>query len=317
MMRALSAIAQLFAIAALAAAEEPLPRPPPDLVRLDNGTVKVGLDQSMGASITHLSWTGHAGNAVNSYDPGRLIQQSYYAGIRIDRRAEGQHEAWSPWNWNPIQGGGVGSWSEVKRCEKLEDGTVFSVTIPKLWDMSDEPAAALMHQWTGFEPSMPNVVRVRCELVSKRDSDDRWGPARRNHQEVPATYFIRCFDTFRSYLGDGRWRLESCKFGPPWSRTKAPRDALACFASNGQGIAIFSPEASTWNYGPTLEGDSDDPLDPACVHIAGVTTAELGRRSTYRYRYWIVVGKEKQIAKRLDELWVKYSSERAELRVEE
>src|SRR5688572_11743353 len=74
-----------------------------ELLLLDNGTVKVGIDRAKGAAITWLSWTAYPKNAVNIADPGRLIQQSYYAGLRLDRKADGQHKAWSPWAWNPIQ----------------------------------------------------------------------------------------------------------------------------------------------------------------------------------------------------------------------
>ena len=37
----------------------------------------------------------------------------------LDRRAEGQSKAWSPWSWNPIQGGGVGSWARVTEFKHL------------------------------------------------------------------------------------------------------------------------------------------------------------------------------------------------------
>lgn len=59
-----------------------------ELLFLDNGTVKVGIEKSKGASITWLSWSSYPKNAVNHGDPGRLIQQSYYAGKTLDRQAE-------------------------------------------------------------------------------------------------------------------------------------------------------------------------------------------------------------------------------------
>ena len=303
-------LCSLVAITGLHAAPA---EPKADLVLLDSGTVKVGIDRARGASITHLSWTAYPKNTVNIHDPGRLIQQSYYAGKRLDRRAEGQHKAWSPWVWNPIQGGGVGSWAAAPKIEKLPDGTLHSETVPKLWDMPDEEARALMRQWTGFELGMPNVVVARCEIVCKRTPGDRWGAARMSSQEVPATYFTRNFDTFKTYLGSGRWRTETTKPGPPWSRTSdSPRKAMACFDKDGQGIAVFSPSARSWNYGPVGRPGTSDPLAAPCVHIAPVARTKLGPRSTYSYRYWLAVGTEEQIAKRLDALWDKYSKETAE-----
>ncbi len=285
-----------------------------DLLLLDNGTVKIGINRAMGASITWLSWAAYPQNMINSVDPGRLIQQSYYAGKSLDRTAEGQSKAWSPWSWNPIQGGGVGSWARVTESKRLDDATLYSETIPKLWDMADEEAAALMRQWTAFEPAMPDVVVVRCELICSRALNDRWGPARLSPQEIPACYFTRNFSTIKSYLGQGQWRAEQQPPGPPWGKAEPPLKAMACFAANGQGVAVFSPtSARTWNFGPHGAGASDDPAAGPCVHVAPLDRVNLGPQSAYRYRYWLVVGTEAQIAARLDLLWQKYSTERAEL----
>jgi hypothetical protein len=231
-----------------------------DRLLLDNGTVTVGIDRAKGAAITWLSWTAYPKNMVNSADPGRLIQQSYYAGLRLDRRGDGQSKAWSPWSWNPIQGGGVSSWARVTAFKRLGDHTLYGETIPKLWDMPDEEATALMRQWTSFEPGMPDVVVVRCEFIAQRAHGDRWGPARLSPQEVPACYFTRNFSTVKSYLGEGQWRAESQPPGPPWGKARPPRQAMALFAANGQGVAVFSPAATQpWNFGPHAGGTTDNP----------------------------------------------------------
>jgi hypothetical protein len=292
--------------------------PSADLLAINNGTTKIGIDRSKGASITWLSSTDYPKNMVNIADPGRLIQQSYYAGRPLDRTADGQHKAWSPWPWNPIQGGGVGSWARVTTFKKVDDKSLKSVTIPKLWDMDNEEAEALMKQHTSFEPDMPNVIVVRNEFISKRSAEDRWGKTTSNHQEVPACYFTRNFGTIRSYLGNGNWRDESQAPGPPWGHAQPPRLTMACFNADGQGVAIFSPTSGkTWNFGPHGTGKSNDPTAGPCVHVAPVSRVKMAPHSTYRYRYWLIVGTEKQLATRLDALWRKYSSERAELIVPE
>jgi hypothetical protein len=285
-----------------------------ELLMLDNGTVQVGIDRAKGAAITWLSWAAYPRNMVNSADPGRLIQQSYYAGLRLDRKTEGQSKAWSPWSWNPIQGGGVGSWARVNEFKRIGDHTLYAETVPKLWDMPDEEAAALMRQWTGFEPGLADVVVVRCEFIAQRADGDRWGPARLSPQEIPACYFTRNFSTVKSYLGDGQWRTESQPPGPPWGRTNPPRNAMALFAPGGQGVAVFSPAATQpWNFGPHGGGASEDPAAGPCMHVAPIDRVLLGPKSTYRYRYWIVVGTETHLAGRLEELLRKYPAERAEL----
>lgn len=281
-----------------------------ETLTLDNGTVQVSVDRKKGASITWLSWRGQPNNAVNIADPGRLIQQSYYAGKSLDRKGDGQHKAWSPWTWNPIQGGGVGSWSRVTKLEKAAD-RLTSETIPKLWDMPNEEAAAVMRQETGFEPGMPNVVVVTCEFESRREEGDRWGPAVPRHQELPACYFTRSFLQIKSYLGDGRWRDESQPPGPPWGRASPPRKAMACFDTRGQGIAVFSPVSTgPWNFGPHGQGDSADPQAGPCVHVAPIETVKLEPRAVLRYRYWLVVGTGSAIAVRLDTLRERFSGEK-------
>ncbi len=304
----------LSVVAAAAVLSAARPLHAEDLLYLDNGVIRIGIERGKGASITALSWSGYPGNAINSHDPGRLIQQSYYAGKGIDRTAEGQHKAWSPWTWNPIQGGGVGSWARVVKFQKEEDETLFAETIPKLWDMPDEEADAVMRQWTGIEEGMPNVVVVKCEFVSKRRANDKWGAPVARHQELPACYFTRNFSRFASYLGDGKWREESQPAGPPWGRADPPRKAIACFDGGGQGIAVFSPASDErWNFGPHREGHSSDPLGGPCVHLAPIATVKLSPQTTLRYRYWLVVGTEAEIEARLDALWAKYSAEALEL----
>lgn len=283
-----------------------------DVLFLDNGTVKVGIDREKGAAITWLSCQEYPKNIVNLADPGRLIQQSYYAGKSIDRRADGQSKAWSPWAWNPIQGGGVGSWARVHAFKQVDERTLYAETVPKLWDMPNEDAAAIMRQWTAFEPSMPDVLVVRCEFESQRQEIDRWGPTLPRHQEIPACYFTRNFADAKSYLGDGKWRDESQPPGPPWGRAHPPRKAMAFFSETGLGIAVFSPSATQhWNFGPHGRGLSEDPAAGPCMHVAPLDQVALAARSTYRYRYWLVVGNAESLTTRLDQLWAKYSEEKA------
>lgn len=306
----------LAASTAMAAPAKPadLTTPESVLLTLDNGTVKVGIDRSRGAAITWLSWSAHPENAVNHSDPGRLIQQSYYAGKRLNRMEDGQSKSWSPWSWNPIQGGGVSSWARVNAFQRIGQATLFSETVPKLWDMPDEEAAALMRQWTSFEPGMPNVVTVRCEFISKRSNTDRWGPALLSPQEVPACYFTRQFGTVKTYLGDGKWRAEQQPPGPPWGRSETPRKAMALLNGDGQGVAVFSPAGNErWNFGPHSTGDNSDSAAAPCMHVAPIARVKLGPKSELRFRYWLVVGTEAQLAARLDALWEKYSNERLEL----
>lgn len=289
-----------------------------DLLTIDGGAVKVGIDRDKGGAITWLSSAAYPRNMVNIADPGRLIQQSYYAGHSLDRTDQGQSKSWSPWPWNPIQGGGVGSategsWARVTLFEKTEN-SLHCETIPKLWDMADEEAEAVMRQWTSIPPNMPGVVRVRCEFQVRRAKTDRWGEAGQRPQEIPACYFTRNFSQVKSYLGDGKWRDEQHPPGPPWGTANPPKNAMAMFESGGQGVAVYSPASTqAWNFGPHGGGNSSDPTAGPCMHVAPLDRLQLGHRSIYRYRYWLIVGNQTEIATRLDQLAKLYSDERSEL----
>lgn len=283
------------------------------LLMLKSSEIRVGIDREKGASITWLSSQAYPKNMVNLSDPGRLIQQSYYAGRSLDRTSNGQSPSWSPWPWNPIQGGGVGSWARASVFQQQGD-TLYSETIPKLWDMPDEPAAALMRQWTSLEPDLPGAIRVRCRFESQRHANDRWGAARELAQELPACYFTRNFSGVKSYLGDGKWRAETQPPGPPWGHAAPPLATMACFNEQGHGVAVFSPAATRdWNFGPHGEQVTADPTSGPCMHVAPIGSLLLGPQSKFEYRYWLLVGDETSLARSLDVLIKKYGDEQIKM----
>ncbi len=272
----------------------------------ESATVKI--EQDRGGAITWLS-RGGGKNLINRHDLGRLIQQSYYAGKKRDRRDEGQSIAWSPWQWNPIQGGSfAGKPSEVEEFGKTDD-TLHSRTVPKLWDMPDETAAAIMEQWTSFEPGSPHVLRVRNKLVCERSADDIWGGATGQHQELPAIYLVRSMRHARVYLGGGEWEdFEMPELSPSgWGRVKPPHRAMAFFDDQGRGLAIYSPRGDqAWNCGVVGSSKTEDPAAADTVHVAPLATVALGPDSVFEFNYWIILGDEETIARSLDELIAKY-----------
>jgi hypothetical protein len=279
-----------------------------DSLSLNNGVTTVKIDRTRGGAITWVSVSGGT-NLINLHDLGRLVQQSYYAGARLDRRAEGQSPAWSPWTWNPVQGGSFAHAPGILDKFESRDGVLHSLTRPKLWDMPDETAACTMEQQTEFEPGQRNVIRVTNTLVIRRPADDRWGAPDARHQELPAIYLVRAFATARIYEGEGRWT----DFELPalskkgWGRPVAPKRAMAFFRADGLGFAIYSPAAdATWNSGVTGTSRSADPMHADTTHVAPIATVTLDRDTTYTFRYWMLLGDATTLARDLDKLLSTY-----------
>jgi len=129
-----------------------------DELVIDNGILTLKLDLTRGGAISYISLSGSQRNLVNIADEGRYIQQSYYAGNKLDRKAEGQSPRWSPWTWNPIQVGDVyRNRAQILSFQK-NNNELYVKCIPMLWDMNNHPAEAEMEQWTWLESNVLKYV---------------------------------------------------------------------------------------------------------------------------------------------------------------
>ncbi|HRE99156.1 MAG TPA: hypothetical protein PLI18_01480, partial [Pirellulaceae bacterium] len=86
-------------------------------IELDNGRLRVSVRLDSGGGIDRIGPSPQLGlgaeraNLIDSFDRGRLVQQSYYGA------EDGSLWNDRPWRWNPVQGGG---W-------RGEPGTVLDV----------------------------------------------------------------------------------------------------------------------------------------------------------------------------------------------
>jgi|GEM_PF-283608 len=284
---------------------------------LDNGVLKLIAPTSEGASFDFLSANGGE-NLLNNHDQGRLIQQSYYAGASLDRTAVGQSNSWSPWSWNPIQGGDASE----KLAQVVEVGTsdfgkgFFSRTIPLLWDMTTgEKGKAWMDQWNQFEPGMSNVIRVTCRLTCFRDADDVWGGAVNRHQELPAVYLIRKLNKTVTYQGANPWTNDTAEIvsaepttsGFIWRKYYPSEGWIAMVnPTTDTGVGIYRPIGTTlWNVGSTGKAPGTANSSQT-MHMAPIRTMKLDRDSIMVYRYWIIFGTPATIRSRVYELHNRY-----------
>ncbi len=264
---------------------------------LDNGVMKLGIDSDYGGAIVYVSHSDSKTNLVNVHDHGRLIQQSYYAGKSLNRQNEGQHPRWSPWFWNPVQGGNwAGEKSITLALSAINDGEIlYSKSQPRLWDMDKELAKATMQQWMQFEQGMNNVIRVDNRLVSWRQKKDIWGEPVFRHQECPAVYLIRDMEKVVFYDGDKPWQNDPLTVvtehsGPPWQKYYPKENWIACvYPSNNFGVGIYSTyDDQFWYVGSV--GSSGGAKSAATMHIAAINGKSLDYDTVWSYTYWIIIG---------------------------
>jgi len=261
-------------------------------IALDNGHICLKQDLGRGGSICYLSRSGEDRNIVNVYDEGRLIQQSYYAGRSLNRQAEGQSPDWSPWSWNPIQGGNsAGRGARILHAERT-DTTLYVKCVPMLWDMSGHEAEAIMEQWTELDG---NVVHVHNKLTCHR-TDTIYGEGIENPQEIPAVYPISQLSNLYVYIGDAPFTgaelsapTVECLQDGFWGRyPDVPEKWMAFVDDNNWGIGVYTPTAESFLAGRAGEPGGDD-MSASTSYIAPICTVALMKNSVMEYDYYLIV----------------------------
>jgi hypothetical protein len=266
---------------------------------LDNGTIKVGIDLNAGGSISYLSLSGSSYNLVNIHDKGRYVQQSYYGGQDLDRTREGQYRIWSPWPWNPIQGGDTYGNSPSIPAWSNDGQTIYVKTRPLLWDMWRETCECEFETWITLEGRM---VRVRNKLTSFR-SDSRWNVMPRG-QELPAAYAIADLNRVLTYArnrpfsGDVLTEMPGNKIPEVWQGTE---HWGACVNSQNFGFGVYNGARTTFA-GGLVGSPHGRERDFSTCYLSPQGLDALTRAGTYNYKYSLVVGTLDQIRQAAYEL---------------
>lgn len=277
---------------------------------LRNSKICLKQDLTRGGAIFYISKSNSDRNVVNIYDEGRYIQQSYYAGKSVDRRADGQSPTWSPWPWNPIQ---VGDYAR-NRAQILESRqskkSSYVKCIPMQWDMNNHPSEAVMEQWVQIKGS---VICVKNRLTCHR-TDSIYGEGIECDQEIPAVYLISSLKNLHSYFGMHPFTAQSTTqtevkqiiIGDPehfWGRYPTVTEQWMAFTDDEQwGVAVYSPSATEFlagRFGANLQGEYNS---DATSYIAPLRRATLMRDSVLEYEYYLIVGTLEQMRKEIYKL---------------
>lgn len=268
----------------------------PDL-KIANDSIEVGVSKDFGGAITWLALAGSDRNLINNHDKGRQVQQSYYAGERLDRTDEGQSKSWSPWPWNPVQAGDAHG-NKSKVLEARSDGEeIYTKVQPMLWDMNNELSQSHYETWIRLKD---NTVHVRNKLTCFRDKGDRWG-VRESNQELPAVYTIGALSTLYTYDGDAPWTnapltiIEPKPYpGYPWPSWTGQEKWAANVNAEKWGVGVYTPIAERFVGG--FHGDPPGETGDACTgYISPLKKVTLKHNSVFEYEYYLIVGELDEI----------------------
>jgi hypothetical protein len=277
----------------------------PSELTADNGVLKVKLDLTRGGAISYVSLSGSNRSLVNIHDEGRYIQQSYYAGKSINRQADGQSPAWSPWSWNPIQVGDSYNNRAKILAYKQKGDTLYTKCIPMLWDMNNMPAEAEMEQWTILKG---NVIEVHNKLTCHR-TDNIYGENIADDQELPAVYPISALKNLYTYLGNSPFTNDSLD-NPSvvnlssgfWGRYPNVSEHWMAFVDSSKwGLGVYNPNCISF-----LAGMAGSPggsvMDASTSYIAPTKKEILNKNSLFEYDYYIIVGNVNEIRAKVYQL---------------
>jgi len=272
---------------------------------IDNGILTLKVDLTRGGAISYLSLSGSERSVVNIADEGRYIQQSYYAGKSIDRKADGQSPSWSPWSWNPIQvGDAFRNRAQILDFKKTKN-ELYVKCIPMQWDMNNRPAEAEMEQWTTLEGS---VLKVRNRLTCHR-TDQIYGDSILNDQELPAVYPISALKNLYTYtdktpftnaplnnpvvvnLSSGFWGIYP----------NVTEHWMAFVDENLWGMGIYNPKCDKFLAG-MAGSPGKEAADGSTSYIAPVKKEILYKNCVYEYEYYVIIGSLQEIRSKVYQL---------------
>ena len=279
-----------FAFASLVLAVEAVP----DRISfIDNGQIRVGVNQDLGGAITWLSAPGRD-NLINNSDWGRQIQLSFYSGPHpFEPGGQKAHPAWANWNWNPIQSGDVYR-NRAKVVKLTNTGTEIRLTcIPMQWALNNVPGDCRYEARLVLDGPM---LKVHYRLLNQRSDTNRYDGC---HQELPAVYTVTGLTRLMTYTGDKPFsggaltRIENdWKQKFPWTRYLATEGWVAAVGDDDWGVGVCNPEV--YNYLGGRHGGPQNSwvsTDGPTMYISPVSTEVLDHDIVFEFDFMVRVGK--------------------------
>lgn len=264
--------------------------PPQHMSWLENETIKLGIDLSMGGAITSLAAKADGRELVNNFDHGRQIQMAFYSGpVPFAPKGKQPHPAWRALGWNPVQSGDwAGNPSKV--LEHSNDGSrMYTRLVPMQWALEKEPADCELESWAHLEG---NVVFLRYRIKSLRPEKVLYSA---RHQEIPAVYTTGAFSRVMTYAGDAPFTggplSQWLDPGPPWRSFSATENWAALVDTKGWGLGVWQPLSTYWKSGYVPgEAGKFGVRDNATGYLAPIALEQMDHNIVYEYSTRLIVG---------------------------
>lgn len=255
---------------------------------LDNGTIRIGVDQSRGSAIGYLALSNTKRNLLNHHDEGRFIQQSYYGD------PDGSKWVDKPWVYNPVQGGSYKGEDAKTLDFKKTINSIYAQVEPLRWASAQRCPEALMQEWITLDGP---IAKVRMRL-------DYTGPTQKRnaHQEMPAMFVD--FDLpHLMFEQDGKLvKHAPIMLGKNLQPEKITYTGewLAYVDDNHFGIGIHTP--GTTNAVTYRHKGKSGPKGGGCSYVAPIRQFPLTNGRVVDYEFHLTIGTLDEIRARFAQL---------------
>lgn len=236
-------------------------------------------------------------NLINRFDPGRLVQQSYYGTDKYDTGIFMDNV----WRYNPVQGGNqFGDASKIVDL-RIDENSIYIKCRPLDWAKEKEfITPSYMEATYKFEGKL---VKATCRFV-----DFSGYPEAESDQELPAFYCIEPFNEFVYYGGDKPWTNGDLTEEPQlifWPDAGYPKfkslEHWAAFKGefdDSFGIGVYVPNQTEFLSGvfnrettTNIEPDKDGPTS----YIAVVEHRKFQSFAPSQYDFYLTTGDTQEI----------------------
>jgi hypothetical protein len=265
---------------------------------LENGEIKLGVDLSLGGSITWLSGADGV-NRVNNFDHGRQIQLSYFSGpAPFETSEQKPSEHWRHLGWNPIQSGDDFR-NGSKVVEHRNDGrSIYVKCLPLQWPLDRVPGECFFESWLELESS---VLKARARLTMARSDRTQYSA---RLQELPALYANAAYHRVVSYSGARPHSGEAAGLMPasltehPWTFWIGTEQWSALLDEKDEGLGLITPGRYWFTGGFAGRPGGNDTHATDTGYLAGQALEILDHNAVHQFRYEVVVGSLTEIRAR-------------------